>query len=90
MRLARFNRWQLISALVLAVPVAFVVWIQLTKVCGRAELGHMMCAWDETWRWIGSGGDWKLWTFLGLYIVCVAGALLDPNKDNTPGRIRRR
>ena len=62
----------------MTVPVAFVLWVQLMKVCGPAELGKMNCTWEETWLWIKSGGDWRLWTFVGLLSLGIFGAFLGP------------
>jgi len=38
------------------------------------------CSVEETWAWLRSGGDWRLWTLVGFYVVCGLGLFIVPDK----------
>jgi hypothetical protein len=53
------------------------------KVCGPAGLKRPTYrGWKETWLWITSGGDWRLWAFVGVLVVGILGALLGPDESD--------
>jgi len=81
MRLREINRWHIAGAFLLTALFTIILWFQLMKVCAPGGWKQpTYCSVEETWAWLRSGGDWRLWTLVGFYVVCGLGLFIVPDK----------
>jgi hypothetical protein len=72
-----FNRWHFGLALFLLIPVSFLLWEKMMRLCALAQdLSHRYCSADQTIAWLDGKHGLFFWLCLGAVVALYLGVLV--------------